>query len=124
MSAPPRALGPLRVAPLPDIEVEGVDEILHSRVSSDPILRQAASSWMIEWTTKQAELFEHYLEQMRRYGPLVQRELDARGLPGSLRYLPLVESGSPAAVSPVGATGLWQLMQAPGGGQSVSLHTP
>ena len=111
LSAPPRAFSPLRVAPLPDIEVEGIDEILHSPVSADPVLRQAASSWMVEWTTKQAELFEHYLEQMRRYGPLVQRELNARGLPGSLRYLPLVESGySPAAVSPVGATGLWQLM--------------
>ncbi len=111
LSAPPRSLGPLRAAPLPDIEIEGIDEILHSPVSSDPILRQAASLWVVQWTTKQVESFERYLAQMRRYDPLVQREINARGLPESLRYLPLIESGySPAAVSSVGATGLWQLM--------------
>ena len=38
-SAPPRALSSLRLAPLPDIEVKGIDEILHSRVSSDPIVQ-------------------------------------------------------------------------------------
>ncbi len=108
----PRPLGPETAAPLPDFEVDGIDEILHSPASVDTALREAASAWRSRWTGQLSETFAQYLERMGRYDQLVQRELDERDLPASLRYLPLVESGySPRAVSRAGATGLWQLMR-------------
>ena len=104
-------VGPTGPAALAIIDVVGIDEILHSPVSADPILQTAVGIWLTEWTTGEAEVFERYLAQMSSYDLVVGRELDARALPASLRYLPLVESGySPRAVSRAGATGLWQLM--------------
>jgi hypothetical protein len=51
----------------------------------------------------------------RSYFRLIDRELDRRGLPRELRYIPVIESGlNPRAVSPAGAAGLWQLMPATG----------
>jgi membrane-bound lytic murein transglycosylase D len=45
------------------------------------------------------------------YFPLFEAELDKAGLPLELKYLPAVESAlNPNAVSPSGATGLWQFM--------------
>ena len=96
---------------IPEVEVEEVDRILYSYATTDPILREATDLWINRWETVLSVPFSRYLERMSRYGSIVERELEARGLPASLRYLPLVESGySPLAVSRVGATGLWQLM--------------
>ena len=51
----------------------------------------------------------------RSYFRLIDRELDRRGLPRELRYIPVIESGlNPRAVSSAGAAGLWQLMPATG----------
>jgi hypothetical protein len=51
----------------------------------------------------------------RSYFRLIDRELERRGLPRELRYVPVIESGlNPRAVSPAGAAGLWQLMPATG----------
>jgi membrane-bound lytic murein transglycosylase D len=52
---------------------------------------------------------------MARGGPylaFIRREIQARGLPPELLYLPVIESGYlPTAVSKLGATGLWQFMK-------------
>ncbi len=51
------------------------------------------------------------LDRSRLYRAVIAAELEARGLPRELQYLPALESGfQPKAVSPKGATGLWQLM--------------
>jgi membrane-bound lytic murein transglycosylase D len=51
------------------------------------------------------------LDRSRRYLSVIVPAIAARGLPRELAYLPAVESGfRPRAVSPKGATGLWQLM--------------
>jgi len=51
----------------------------------------------------------------RGYFRLIDRELERRGLPRELRYVPVIESGlNPRAVSSAGAAGLWQLMPATG----------
>lgn len=45
------------------------------------------------------------------YFPIMEAALAKHGLPEKLKYLPVVESAlNPYAVSPVGATGLWQFM--------------
>lgn len=55
--------------------------------------------------------FERYLERSGRYLPYVKKVFTERGLPEELAYLFMVESGgNPNAISPVGATGLWQFM--------------
>ena len=96
---------------IPEVEVDEVDRILYAYATIDPGLREATDSWISRWKTGQSDTFSRYLVRMSRYGSIVEEELVARGLPLSLRYLPLVESGySPVAVSRAGATGLWQLM--------------
>ena len=45
------------------------------------------------------------------YVPIFEEALDYYGLPLELKYLPVIESAlDPTAVSPAGATGLWQFM--------------
>jgi hypothetical protein len=51
------------------------------------------------------------LQRMRELEPLVLQVLRDEGLPAQLLAVPLIESGfNPAALSPKGARGLWQLM--------------
>jgi membrane-bound lytic murein transglycosylase D len=115
--------GPVRATPLPPVEVEpGVDAILHSLVASDPRLQERVDFWVDFWSTRGAGHFARYLERMALYEGLVERELLDRGLPLSLKYLPIVESGyHDVAVSRVGATGLWQLMAPTAGGLGLTV---
>ncbi len=49
------------------------------------------------------------------YFPMMEEVLDKEGLPLEFKYLSIVESAlNPIAVSPVGATGIWQFMYATG----------
>jgi membrane-bound lytic murein transglycosylase D len=67
--------------------------------------------WIERYTLREGAWFRDYLTRMGRYAPLVDSVLDARDLPSSLRYLPIVESGySTHAVSRASAAGLWQFM--------------
>ena len=53
-----------------------------------------------------------WLGRMPRWEPLIRAELIAKGLPGDLAYLPLIESGySNTAVSRSKAVGMWQFMR-------------
>ncbi|MDR0623510.1 MAG: transglycosylase SLT domain-containing protein, partial [Treponema sp.] len=46
------------------------------------------------------------------YIPFIREELERRGLPPELLYLPVIESGyNPRAISRSGAAGLWQFMK-------------
>ena len=87
------------------------DPILTSPYASNPDIQEQVEFWMEFWQGRGRGYFQRYLHRMVLYHPLVDRELKERGLPWSLRYLPVIESGySPTAVSRVGATGLWQFM--------------
>lgn len=58
------------------------------------------------------------------YFPIFEEELDKRGMPMELKYLPIVESAlNPHAVSRVGATGLWQIMYSTGKWLKLDIHT-
>jgi membrane-bound lytic murein transglycosylase D len=97
------------VFPAPDPVVR--DEILSSPMVRDPDLRDEVDRWISYWETTGARWFPGYLERMSWFSPAVDSVLENRGLPPSLRYLPIVESGySPRAVSRVSAVGLWQFM--------------
>ncbi len=101
---PPSVLVPPRKSELDD------DPILRSPMMRDPDFRKEVDHWIETWT--QAPWFPDYLERMRWFEGAVDSVLASRGLPLSLRYLPIVESGySPRAVSPVSAVGLWQFME-------------
>jgi len=87
------------------------DEILSSPMMRHPQLRQEVDRWVEYWRSAGASWFQGYLERMSQFSPLVDSAVTRRGLPPSLRYLPIVESGySPRAVSRAGAVGLWQFM--------------
>lgn len=66
-------------------------------------------------TGKRRGKMKQWLEQSGRYVPMIQRELQARGMPEDLVYLAFIESGfSPDAYSRTAAVGLWQFMEGTG----------
>ncbi|MCO6481333.1 MAG: lytic transglycosylase domain-containing protein [Flavobacteriales bacterium] len=52
------------------------------------------------------------LKRANRWFPVIEEILEREGLPNDLKYIPLVESNLTNAVSPAGATGFWQFLQA------------
>ena len=96
------------LTPPPDV---ANDAILDSRLARHPDLVQRTDEWVRYWSDEGARDFQIYLEGMERYRLIVEPEIAARGMPASLRVLPMIESGyRPGAVSPASAAGLWQLM--------------
>jgi len=94
-------------------EPEYLDEILNSPLKDQPEIAERIDFWVNFWSTRGANNFQRYLDRMGRLQPLVDQEIEERGLPRSLRYLPIVESGyNPTAFSRVSAAGLWQFMSA------------
>ncbi len=98
---------------LPPILAGRDDELLASPMLRDPEFRAEVGRWVHFWETKRTEWFPGYLARMTWFEGMVDTTLAAHGLPWSLRYLPVIESGySTSAVSSAKAVGLWQLMSA------------
>jgi membrane-bound lytic murein transglycosylase D len=71
--------------------------------------------WLDFFSGPARERMAIWLTRMPRYEPTIRSLLMARGLPGDLAYLPLIESGySATAVSRSRAVGMWQFMRATG----------
>lgn len=51
------------------------------------------------------------IKRAKRWFPVVETILDEYGVPDDFKYLMVAESGMSNAVSPLGATGFWQLME-------------
>lgn len=97
--------------PVGEVVETSRDAVLDSPWLDHPSLETRVDFWVDHWQGRGAGDFERYLERMGHYGESVSKRIEAMGLPESLRYLPIVESGyNPVAVSGVGATGLWQFM--------------
>lgn len=63
------------------------------------------------YTEKYRNLTAKLLGRSELYFPFIEEILDKEGLPLELKYMPVIESAlNPTAVSPAGATGIWQLM--------------
>jgi membrane-bound lytic murein transglycosylase D len=87
------------------------DPILDSPWARHPEMESRVAYWMGRWQRRGVFDLPVSLGRMGYYQEVIDRELETRGLPESLKYLPVIESGYHAgAVSRVGATGLWQLM--------------
>lgn len=79
------------------------------------IYNQPVRNHIDRYATKLRHQVSYMLGMMEYYEPLIEQALDVYGVPNELKYLPVVESAlNPAAVSRVGATGLWQFMYSTG----------
>ncbi len=86
-----------------DIDVKNFED--HGRVKY----------WINFFAGPARERMAIWLQRMPRYEPGFRAQLVARGLPGDLAFLPLIESGySPSAVSRSRAVGMWQFMRGTG----------
>lgn len=95
---------PVQVAP-------EVDRILHAQEGLDAAIEARIEFWIQRWTGGGAGSFQRDLERMARFSPWIDEEIEALGLPRSLRALPMIESSyNPLARSRSGAVGLWQIM--------------
>jgi membrane-bound lytic murein transglycosylase D len=67
------------------------------------------------YSVRKRGLTERVMGLSNLYFPMYEQILDQQGLPIEFKYLSIVESAlNPTAVSPMGATGLWQFMLATG----------
>jgi len=87
------------------------DELLASPMLHHPEFQAEVERWVGRWSNAFSEWMPSYLDRMTWFEGMVDTTLAAHGLPWSLRYLPVIESGySPSAVSSAEAVGLWQFM--------------
>ena len=76
------------------------DELLASPMLHHPPFAAEVDKWVGFWSENFSKWMPSYLERMTSFEVMVDSVIDARGLPWSLRYLPVIESGySPTAVS-------------------------
>jgi membrane-bound lytic murein transglycosylase D len=104
------------------IEEAGVEDLLERlrsgfafpKVEHESIARQA------DWFTRHPRYLERVFERARPYLPHLADEIEARGLPAELAFLPVIESAfDPFAYSHGRAAGLWQII--PGTGRRFGL---
>ncbi|MFW5751809.1 MAG: transglycosylase SLT domain-containing protein [bacterium] len=93
----------------PDIYYEYKLEELNKKTPVNLEYNDEVLEFIEIFTVKRKKDFEKIAGLARLYFPLMDEMLDLHNLPLELKYLAVVESGlNPLAVSPTGATGLWQ----------------
>jgi membrane-bound lytic murein transglycosylase D len=97
-----------------------IEEEVKARIENmpclvDPKYNTTVRGYITSYLSRNRENSERILGRAILYFPLFEKHLASKGLPTSLKYLPVVESAlNPKAVSRVGATGLWQFMESTG----------
>ena len=80
------------------------DELLASPMLHHPPFAAEVRKWVGLWSDDFSDWMPSYLSRMTSFESMVDRELAERGLPWSLRFLPVIESGySTTAVSSASA---------------------
>ena len=109
--APPDARSRKEPTPAPRAPTD--DPIVSSPSAEEEEVEERVGWWLNFWQTRASDRFKRAMVRMGRYEDFIDAEIAARGLPPSLRYLPVIEADYyPLAVSPAGAAGLWQFMPA------------
>lgn len=81
-------------------------------------------SWIEMYTQRNRAGVQRMLGLRELYFPIIEAELDRRQLPLELKYLAVIESAlNTHAVSPQGATGLWQIMYPTAKGLGLRIDT-
>ena len=76
---------------------------------------EVVQTFIDRYTSRLRRTVSYILGASNFYMPTFEEALDAYQLPLELKYLPVIESAlHPKAVSPAGATGIWQFMLATG----------
>ena len=118
---PPTPESPMEPVPAPEMEEPArpepesapVDAVTGSPAAAHHELTDHLNEWVDYWLNEYGPSMRISLERMGRYGVIVDSALEERGMPRSLRYLPIAESYyNPRAYSRVGASGMWQFMPA------------
>lgn len=95
----------------PEPEPVAADAVTGSPAAAHHELADPLDRWFDFWLDDYGPHLRLSLERMGRYGDMVDAALEERGMPRSLRYLPIAESYyNPRAHSRVGAAGMWQFM--------------
>ncbi len=63
-----------------------------------------------------------FFKRANRYFDIIEPILKKHGVPEDFKYLAVVESGLTNVVSPAGATGVWQIMEATGKGYGLEIN--
>ena len=95
--------------------VEFTDTMYAKRLASMPTIVNMPYNKMvrtcIDRYRKNKSQVSYLLGISEFYMPMIEEEIDKRGLPQELKYLPIIESAmNPRAKSRMGAKGLWQFM--------------
>lgn len=80
-----------------------------------PVVEHEAITSQAEWFARNPAYLERVFNRARPYLPHIAAEIEARGLPAELAFLPIIESAfDPFAYSHGRAAGLWQFIPATG----------
>lgn len=99
-----------------DEDITYPDSVYINRLHSLPsemelVYNQIVRSYIDMYSGRRRNQVGYMLAEGEYYFPIFEHMLDKYGLPLELKYLPVIESAlKPTAVSPMGATGLWQFM--------------
>ncbi|MEM7370019.1 MAG: LysM peptidoglycan-binding domain-containing protein [Bacteroidota bacterium] len=92
------------------------EQVIRRRLNELPMLISMDYNVFVQryidvYSVKRRDQVSRMMGLSKIYFPMFEEELDKRGMPLELKYLPIVESAlNPHARSRVGATGMWQFM--------------